>query len=140
MIEAVGVLVRDPELLCVPVGGERVEVSVTLDSSDVMVVEEAIVPGCVPDALDTVGVGAEMLLSVAGGAPGLLASVDGAADEPGGAPGEPEVGGAGGGVLLPVAGGVEASVGVAGGTTGTVDSTSDVEGPELGPEADIGGA
>lgn len=140
MIEDVGVLVRDPELPCVPVGGERLEVSVTLDSSEVMVVEEAIVSGCVPDALDTVGVGAEMLLSVAGGAPGLLASVDGAADEPGGAPGEPEVGGAGGGVLSLVAGGAEASVGVAGGTTGTVDSASDVEGPELGPEADIGGA
>jgi hypothetical protein len=76
------VLVRDPELACVPVGGGSVEVSVTLDSSDVMVAEEAIVPGCVPEALDTVGVGPETLLCVAGGALELLASVGGASDEP----------------------------------------------------------
>jgi hypothetical protein len=68
------------------------------------------VPGCVPEALDTVGVGTEMLLSVAGGVAELLASVDGGADEPGGA-----------GVLLPAAGGVEVSVKTGGGTTGTVD-------------------
>ena len=57
------------------------EVRLTLDSSDVMVAEEAIVPGCVPEALDTVGVGPETLLSVADGALELLASVDGASDE-----------------------------------------------------------
>jgi hypothetical protein len=80
------------------------------------------VSDCVPEALDTVGVGTEMLLSVAGGVAELLASVDGGADEPGGVLGEPEVGGAGGaGVLPPAAGGVEVSVDEGGGTTGTVD-------------------
>lgn len=78
--------------------------------------------GCVPETLDPVGVGTEMLLSVAGSVAELLASVDGGADEPEGALGKPEVGGAGGTeVLLPAAGGVEVSVEAGGGTTGTVD-------------------
>jgi hypothetical protein len=88
--------------------------SVTLDSSDVTVVDEATVAGDEPEALETVCGGTiEVLLSEADGAPGLLVSVDGGTDEPGGV----------GGVeaLLPVAGGAEDSLEAGGGATGTVD-------------------
>lgn len=98
--------------------------SVTLDSSDVTVVEEEIVAGDVPEALETVCGGMiEVLLSGADGAPGLLVSVDGGTAELGGAVAEEsKPGGVGGaGVLLSVAGGVEDSLESGGGTTGTVD-------------------
>src|SRR5438552_3887484 len=89
-LEDGGVPVREPELLCAPVGGGSVVDSVTLGSIYVTVVE--VVVGGVPKALVSVG-----------GAPGLLVSVDGGADEAGGAVvdsggiEELEAGGAGGG-------------------------------------------
>lgn len=139
MVEDVGVPVWEPELPCVPVGGGIVEVSVTLDSSGVIVVEDATVAGGTPESLDTIGGGMiELVPSVAGGAGGLLVSLDGGADDSGGAVDELEAGGAEG--LLPVDGVADDSAEEGGEVAGMVDCTPGVGGPGAETESDTGGA
>jgi hypothetical protein len=129
------VVVGEPELLCVSVGGLSVVDLITLDSSDVTVIEEA-VASVVPEALDSVDGGTtEVLLSVAGGVPRLLVAVDGGGGGPGGVvvdsvAEEPEAGGAGG---------ADDSYEVDGVTRDAVDGTAEVEGAVAGIEVKTGG-
>ena len=109
---------------------------VTLDLSDVTVMEEA-VASVVPEALDSLGGGTtEVLLSVvAGGVPRLLVAVDGGGGGLGGVvvdsvAEEPEAGGVGGADNSYEADGVASDA---------VDGTAEVEGAVAGIEVKTGG-